>query len=121
LETAARHLLVEYWGCDASILDDAARLERVMRDAAVEAGARIVGSLFRPFDPQGVTGVVVLEESHLSIHTWPEQGYAAVDIYTCATCRPERAHALLMEALGAERGETLRVKRGLPSGMEPER
>lgn len=80
--------------------------------AAEAAGATVVAKAFHRFTPQGVSGVVVVEESHLSIHTWPEYGYAAVDFYTCGDCVPERAHELLRSALGAERSEVLKVDRG---------
>ena len=84
-----------------------------MRSAAEAAGATIVTATFHRFAPQGVSGVVVIAESHLSIHTWPEYGYAAVDFYTCGVCRPEHAHELMREALGAERSEVMTIRRGL--------
>ena len=71
------------------------RIEELMNEAALAAGATVVASVFQPFEPQGVTGVVVIEESHLSIHTWPEHGYAAVDFFTCGECTPEDAKDLL--------------------------
>lgn len=104
--------MVEYWGCDGEVLNDLAAVEEAMRRAAKAAGAVVVASVFQPFEPQGVTGVVVLEESHLSVHTWPEDGYAAVDFFTCGECAPERAHAILRDAFHAEESELLRVRRG---------
>jgi len=101
LNTFGRHLLVEYHGCDTRFLDDFSKLESAMVAAAEAAGATVVAKAFHRFAPQGVSGVVVIEESHLSIHTWPEYGYAAVDFYTCGDCVPERAHELLRSALGA--------------------
>lgn len=83
-----------------------------MREAAIAAGTRIVASVFQPFDPQGVTGVVVVEESHLSIHTWPEYGYAAVDFFTCGEGSPEAAHRVLFDGLMAQRAEKIFVERG---------
>src|SRR5690606_32756971 len=77
VNTEGQHLLIELHGCDPVVLDDVARIERLMRAAAERARANVVTSVFHPFVPQGVTGVVVIEESHLSIHTWPEHGYAA--------------------------------------------
>jgi S-adenosylmethionine decarboxylase proenzyme len=99
-------------GCHADVLNDEARIRELLRNAAEAAGARVVGEVFQRFAPQGVSGVVVIEESHLSIHTWPERGYAAVDFYTCGDCAPERAHALLKSGLGAQRAELLLVQRG---------
>lgn len=112
MNTHGRHFLAEYWGCKAHGLDDVARIEALMERAAIAADANIVQSAFHRFSPQGVSGVVVVEESHLSIHTWPEDGYAAVDIYTCGDCSPEAAHHVLLEGLGATRHELLVVHRG---------
>ena len=112
MNTRGRHLLVEYTGCDFTVLDDLKRIEALMNEAARAAQTNIVASVFQPFEPQGVTGVVVVEESHLSIHTWPEHGYAAVDFFTCGDSTPERAHEVLREGLGASRWEILAVDRG---------
>lgn len=113
MDTIGRHLLVEYHGCDTDVLDDAARIERMMRNAADAAQATVVSATFHRFAPQGVSGVVVIAESHLSIHTWPEYGYAAVDFYTCGECHPERAHELIRGALHADRAEVMTVRRGI--------
>jgi S-adenosylmethionine decarboxylase len=113
LETQGRHLLVEYWGCDSQALDELGAVEALMKRAAVAAGATIVTSTFHRFSPQGVSGVVVVEESHLSIHTWPERGYAAIDFYTCGNCRPDKAHAVLAQGLKPQRTEHMVVHRGL--------
>lgn len=113
MDTCGKHLLVEYWGCDSEALDDQSLVEALMKRAAVAAGATIVTSTFHRFAPQGVSGVVVVEESHLSIHTWPERGYAAVDFYTCGNCQPDQAHRVLREGLRPERTERMVVHRGL--------
>lgn len=113
LNTRGRHLLVEYGGCSPSKLDDLDAVEALMKEAAVAAGATIVTSTFHRFMPQGVSGVVVVQESHLSIHTWPEVGYAAVDFYTCGDCVPEEAHRTLFEGLEARDYELMTVERGI--------
>lgn len=113
MNTRGRHLLVEYTGCDYDVLDDLKRIEALMNAAARAAGASIVASVFQPFEPQGVTGVVVIEESHLSIHTWPEHGYAAVDFFTCGNCPPELAHEVLAAGLRAQCSEIMSVERGI--------
>lgn len=113
MNTRGRHLLVEYTGCDFDVLDDLKRIEALMNEAARAARANVVASVFQPFEPQGVTGVVVVEESHLSIHTWPEYGYAAVDFFTCGECSPEVAKDVLREGLGAACTEVMMVDRGL--------
>jgi S-adenosylmethionine decarboxylase proenzyme len=112
LKALGRHLLVEYRNCDRETLNDIHRIEQLLRRAAEEAEATVVASVFHPFSPQGITGVVVVEESHLSIHTWPEHGYAAVDFYTCGDCHPERAHEYLQRELDAEQAEVMVVERG---------
>lgn len=112
MKTTGRHLLVEYHGCDSVVLNDKLRLERVMRAGAEAAGATVLGTIFRTFEPQGVSGVVVVEESHFSIHTWPEHGYAAADFYTCGDCRPEDAHDVLKEELRAGESEIMILGRG---------
>ncbi|MGM0576411.1 MAG: adenosylmethionine decarboxylase [Myxococcota bacterium] len=115
MDTFGRHWLAEYRGCCTTLLDDTARVEGLMRRAAVAAEATIVGCTFHRFAPQGVSGVVVVQESHLSIHTWPEVGYAAVDIYTCGECLPEAAHDVLAAGLGAHDFELMVVHRGTRS------
>jgi len=111
--TLAKHLLVEYHGCDRVLLNDRERLRTMMVRAAEAAGATVVAEVFHDYRPQGVTGVVVIEESHLALHTWPECGYAAIDFYTCGACVPEAAAELLRIELSAERVETLLVRRGI--------
>ncbi len=113
MNTFGRHLLVEYYDCDENTLNDLNRIEDLLNDAAREARATIVRSTFHRFAPQGVSGVVVIEESHLSIHTWPEHGYAAVDFYTCGESEPDKAHPVLLEGLGAQRFEMMVINRGV--------
>jgi S-adenosylmethionine decarboxylase len=78
-----RHILAEVYGCPAEILNDVKMIEETLVNAALEAGAEIREVVFHKFSPQGVSGVVVISESHLAIHTWPELGYAALDVFTC--------------------------------------
>ena len=84
-----------------------------MNDAALAARTKIVASVFKPFNPQGVSGVVVIEESHLSIHTWPEHGYASVDFFTCGQGQPLFAHEVLRRGLKARRVELMMIDRGM--------
>jgi len=83
MNALGRHIIAEIYGCDPEILDDVEQVERIMVDAALVAGAEVREVAFHKFSPQGVSGVVVISESHLTIHTWPELGYAAVDVFTC--------------------------------------
>ena len=115
MKAYGRHLLVEYKGCDCEILNDILKIESMMQAAARASHTTIVTSIFHPFSPQGLSGVVVIEESHLSIHTWPEYGYAAVDFFTCGKGVPEQAHQVLKHALKAETCEVMFVERGMLS------
>jgi S-adenosylmethionine decarboxylase len=110
----AKHLLAELHGCDRALLNDAERLQALMRAAAEEARAHVVGEVTRRYVPHGVTCVLVLEESHFSLHTWPEAAYAAADFYTCGSLRPELALELLRDGLSATRFDVLSVERGRP-------
>ncbi|MCA9543292.1 MAG: adenosylmethionine decarboxylase [Myxococcales bacterium] len=119
MDTQGTHLLAEYHGCPADALDDVKRVESILNDAAVAAGATVMQSAFHRFRPHGVSGVVILAESHLSVHTWPERGYAAVDLYTCGTVDAQAAHAWLARELRAERADLLWVERGLTERNGP--
>lgn len=111
-ETRGRHLLLELIDCDVNVLDDASRLEEVLRGAAEAAGATVISAAFHRFMPQGVTGVLLLKESHISIHTWPERRYAAVDLFTCGAGALDRAEEHLRLALSARTSERLVLLRG---------
>lgn len=92
----------DLYGCDRALLDDRAQIGAFMLEAARVAGATILSSQFHTFAPQGVSGVVIISESHLAIHTWPELGYAAVDLFTCGDrLRAEDGLRCLAERLGA--------------------
>ncbi|TXD35373.1 S-adenosylmethionine decarboxylase proenzyme [Lujinxingia vulgaris] len=113
MEALGRQLILEYYGCPAERLNDASFVEEVMVAAAESMGAHIVCVNFHQFNPHGVSGAVVISESHLTIHTWPEYGYAAVDVFTCGTViDPWEAHAFLKERFGATRESTVEFRRG---------
>jgi S-adenosylmethionine decarboxylase proenzyme len=113
VSTRGTHLLVECRGCTPAVLNDPQALEQALRAAAHEIGARVITAALHAFAPHGVTGMLLLEESHLSVHTWPEHGYAAIDLFTCGVADPARALPLLRTALGARQLEWLTVSRGL--------
>jgi S-adenosylmethionine decarboxylase len=114
LNALGRHLLVELQDCDKEALDNLGFLREVMLAAAVACGAVVLGDSFHRFSPQGVSGVVVIAESHLSIHTWPEHAYAAVDIFTCGTSvEPRKAAEILIEKLGSKNPSLTEVQRGI--------
>lgn len=113
MHALGRHILAEFYGCNPAVLNDVAKVKRAMVDAALEAGAEVREVAFHKFSPQGVSGVVVISESHLAIHTWPELGYAAVDVFTCGdTVDPWDACQYLVENLEASDVEASEVKRG---------
>lgn len=114
VQTRAKHLLVELHECAAALLDDVEEVRRLMRRAAASAGATVVGEAFHRYAPHGVTGLLLLEESHFSVHTWPESAYAALDFYTCGALDPEPALRVAAAGLNATRVTLLEVSRGLP-------
>ena len=114
MKALGRHVLLELHECDCDILRDPVRIEQIMRESAEAAGATIVQSVFHQFSPFGVSGVVVIAESHLAIHTWPEYGYAAVDLFTCGEdVDPWVAHQCVAKELKARKKTSLEMKRGL--------
>jgi len=121
LKTIGRHLIAEFYGCNRKTLDDVAAIRRHLRAAARAIGATIVGDTFHKFSPQGVSGSVVIAESHLSIHTWPETGYVAVDIYTCGGLGPRVGFEYLGHALEASSYRVQEIVRGLPEDVEGDR
>ena len=111
--TRGRHVIAEYWGCSPEVLGNIDIIRDNMLEATRAAQATAVANLFHQFTPTGVSGVVIIEESHLSIHTWPEEGYAACDFYTCGNCIPEQAFDSLKQSLGAGRAIYLKIDRGM--------
>ena len=96
-----RHLLADLQGISKEPLSNPQFIEDIMRTAAIAAGATPIFGKFHHFgEGLGVTGVLLLKESHISIHTWPEYGFAAVDVFMCGECRPEIAIEVLREAMG---------------------
>ncbi|HXW77554.1 MAG TPA: adenosylmethionine decarboxylase [Candidatus Eremiobacteraceae bacterium] len=115
MKALGTHIIVELSECDARILSDVDRVANILVAAAKEANAEVLQTAFHRFMPQGVSGVVVIAESHLSIHTWPEYGYAAMDIYTCGDhTDPWKACRYAAEKFGAKQMLTTEVRRGLP-------
>jgi S-adenosylmethionine decarboxylase len=109
------HLLADLGGVEARRLRDAAALESLLCRAARAAGARVLGSHFHSFGAgDGVTGVVLLAESHMSIHTWPEAGLAMIDVFMCGSADPRRALELVLEGLAPADSEVRVVARGGP-------
>jgi len=112
--TFGRHVVGDFHGVSEEVLNDYDLLREILHEAASACGATVVGENFAKFEPQGVTGVLVLAESHLSIHTYPEHGFCAIDCYTCGTeVDPQKAYRYLVKRLkplkafqrGLERGK----------------
>lgn len=109
---AGTHLLVELWG--AKNLGDLAVTDQMLRDATAEAGATLLHVHLHHFGPNaGLSGVAVLAESHISIHTWPERGYAAIDIFMCGACDPYKAIPVLKRAFEPSTVQLSEQKRGV--------
>lgn len=113
----AHHLLADLFECESSRLNDPQLIREAMLGAARSCGATIVADSVHQFSPQGVSGVVVIAESHLTIHTWPQEGYAAIDVFTCGVAlRAEKAVRHLAAALGSTRQRVTEVPRGIDPG-----
>lgn len=109
-----RHLLLELKICNKEVLDDLDYLRECLYEAAIQSGATVVGESFYHFSPQGVSGVVNIAESHIAVHTWPEYGYAAIDVFTCGTnVDPEKAAKLIVQRLGAQSHSLIELRRGI--------
>ncbi|MFL1780870.1 Adenosylmethionine decarboxylase [Candidatus Hepatincolaceae symbiont of Richtersius coronifer] len=108
---AGTHLLIDLWG--ATNLNHPKKVEEVLINCAKATGATVLHSYMHHFTPQGVSGVVVLAESHISIHTWPERGYAALDIFVCGTCDPYKAIEGLKEYFKPAQVQIIESKRGV--------
>lgn len=115
MKILGHHVLVEFYDCNPALLNDPGHVSAAMERAAVESRATIVQSVFHHFSPHGVSGVVVIAESHLAIHTWPEYNYAAVDLFTCGTSvDPWIAFNVLRKEFEAGEYTTRELKRGIP-------
>lgn len=112
------HLILELKECDRERLNDLPFVRDTMMEAARAVGATIIGESFHQFDPIGVTGVVAIAESHLCIHTWPEYGYAAADIFTCGEAfAPRKAAQLLIDRFQAQDPLLTELQRGVLSEL----
>jgi S-adenosylmethionine decarboxylase len=120
VQALGRHLLCEYHGCDRALLNDAEAIRTALVAAVTKSGATPLHEVVHAFSPHGVTGVIVIAESHFAIHTWPEYGFAAVDLFTCGDqVDPYLAFEHLRGALRAETHSVVEIRRGLLPGPAP--
>lgn len=103
LEGVGSQIVLDLYDCDTGLLDDVAHVRHSMLEAARIAGATIITDNFHRFEPWGVSGVVIIAESHIAIHCWPEHRYAALDVFTCGPMDMQAACDALIQAFGSER------------------
>ena len=114
MEALGRQILVEFYDCDTMVMNDEDLIREILLEGVRRSKATIVSDTFHTFNPHGVSGVVVIAESHVAIHTWPEHGYAAVDIFTCGdTIDPWIIQQYLETAFSAGNVSSMEMKRGL--------
>ena len=118
-ENIGRHCILELYQCDHAKLNDEAFIRTTITSSAKVAGATLINLVTHSFKPQGVTGLALLAESNISIHTWPEIGYAAIDVFTCGDhTMPEKACKLLFKDLLAKNFSFKNIEREIPSGIQ---
>lgn len=120
MRSLGHQIIAEFYDCNRDSLNNVDFIRTAMVTAAEKAGATIVTETFHHFSPHGVSGAVIIAESHLSIHTWPEYGYAAVDLFTCGdTVSSTRAFNDLRESLESTQVSTMEMHRGQVDMMDP--
>ena len=118
-ESIGRHCILELYQCDHAKLNDEAFIRTTITSSAKIAGATLMNLVTHSFKPQGVTGLALLAESHISIHTWPEIGYAAIDVFTCGDhTMPEKACKLLLRDFLAKNFSFKNIAREIPTGIQ---
>ena len=114
MKSLGKHLIIEFFQCDRNILNELKTLENHLLAAVELSGATVIQPFFHQFAPHGITGVVVVAESHFSLHTWPEYGYCALDIFTCGdNVDGHKALNYLKQSLKAASTSVMEVKRGI--------
>jgi spermidine synthase len=113
LNIEGKHIIIDAFECDADLLDNKEYLKLLLLQAAKDNGMHVLSTYFHPFHPQGVTGVIVLSTSHISIHTWPEERYASLDFYTCGEHDPEFQAESLLNGLSSKKALIYSISRGV--------
>ena len=115
-DTVGKHCILELYGCDCAKLDDEDFVRAALSNAALRAGATLLNLISHHFQPHGVTGLALLAESHISFHSWPESGYAAVDVFTCGDhTMPESACRVLVKEFGSRHHQLRSFRRETPA------
>ena len=121
LSHQSKHFLLELYSCDSEKINDESFLRCTLNRAAKLANATVLNLISNKFEPQGITAIALLAESHISIHTWPESNYSAVDIFTCGqNMMPELASQYLIQALKAEEHFLRVIERNPPASVSQE-
>jgi len=118
LNTKSKHFVAEFWGVKPEKLNDIKKIQQDMEFAVKKAKGTILNSFGHKFSPQGVSVVITISESHLSIHTFPEKGYCAMDIYTCGKTLPDKAIEYLKEQFSPKKANVIEIIRGTKKGIE---
>ena len=114
MNTLGQKIIAEFYRCNSTALGNTEQVRESLLNTAELINARVLESSFHQFSPQGVSGVVIIAESHIAIHTWPESRYAAVDLYTCGGIDPTPGYELLAKLFEAEEYRVVKVIRGTP-------
>jgi S-adenosylmethionine decarboxylase len=109
-----RHVLIDGWGCSSESMNDPKLVERAVLDSIREGGATLIDMIVHQFSPYGVTATAALAESHIAIHTWPEHGYFAADIFFCGELDPHKSVPAILQTLGSTHHEVREISRGMP-------
>ena len=118
-ENIGRHCILELYQCDKAKLNDEAFIRTTITSSAKIAGAKLINLVTHSFKPQGVTGLALLAESHISIHTWPEIGYAAIDVFTCGEhTMPEKACKVFFKVFSAKNFSFKNIVREIPPRIQ---
>ena len=113
------HVLVDFFDCNVKFLNDRKIIEDCLSEAAIICGATIVEKVIHQFNPHGISGVIVIAESHITIHTWPENNFVAIDLFTCGDClNADKAISYLKNTFNAKDLKTQNIKRGLFSEID---
>ncbi len=120
MATLGKHIILEMWGCCKDTIDNVDVVKDILVKAAESVKATLVDVVCHRFSPYGVTGVAILAESHIAVHTWPEHGYAAADIFICGSViNPGNAAAYMKEAFSAKETSSVELKRGVCAPKTP--